>query len=378
MRALVLFSVAFAACAAPTPAPPAAGGAPVDVHVARAEMADVASPIEAGGVVRARLTASVSSRVLAPIVEVKVRAGDRVRRGDPLVLLDARELLANKSRASATVTAGQQAIAAAESDVRAAESGLTLAKATYGRIESLHAKRSATSQELDDAAAGLHGAEARLAGAQARLSEARAGLEAARAGADAASVGASYATLSAPFDGVVSERLVDPGSMAAPGVPLLSIEDTSAYRLEVRVDEARAASVRVGDAAGVRIDTATTVVQGRVAEIARLDSAAHSFLVKIDLPGGANVRSGLFGTARFTGPSRRGIAVPATSLVARGQLTFVYAVDSDGTARLRPVSAAAPADDRVELLAGIREGEQVVVAPPPALTDGAHVRTGVR
>jgi hypothetical protein len=147
----------------------------------------------------------------------------------------------------------------------------------------------------------------------------------------------------------------------------------------VRLDEASGASVRVGDTAGVRIDTMPdAATEGRVAEIARLDPMAHSFLVKVDLPQAAGLRSGLFGTARFAGPSHRSVAVPASALIPRGQLTFVYAVDSDGTARLRPISAAPPIGNRVEVLAGLAAGDQVVLTPPPALTDGARVRTGAR
>lgn len=378
MRGFVLLSLVFAACAAPKPVPPAAAGAAVDVRTARAVVADIPTPIEAGGVVRARLTAQVAARLLAPITEVRVRAGDRVRKGSVLVLLDGREMVANRARAEAGLAASQQAVSAAEADGRGADAALTLARATHKRIEELHAKRSATSQELDEASAGLRGAEARAAGAQAGLSQAHAGLDAARAAAEAASVGASYAALVAPFDGIVTERLADPGAMATPGSPLLTVEDTSGFRLEVRLDESRAASVRVGDSAAVRIDTfADGTSTGRVAEIARLDPMAHSFVVKIDLPQNAGLRSGLFGTARFDGPTHRSVAIPAAALIPRGQLTFVYAVDNDGTIRLRPVSAAVPVGDRVEVLAGVAAGDRIVLAPPPSLTDGARVRTGV-
>lgn len=378
MRGFVAFAVMFAACAAPKPSSQAPAGPPVDVTIARAELADLPSPIEAGGVVRARLTAPVAARLMAPIADVKVRAGARVRRGDTLVVLDGREMSANKARAQAGLAASQQAIAAAEAQQRATQAQLTLARATYTRVDALHAKRSATAQELDEVSAALRGAEAQAAAADAGLSQARAGLDAARAGADAATIGASYATLTAPFDGLVTERLADPGTMATPGMPLLTIEDTAAFRLEVRLDEARAASVHVGDEASVRIDTLPGVAaQGRVVEIARLDAMSHSFLVKVELPPAEGIRSGLFGTATFAGPTHRSVAVPATALIPRGQLTFVYAVDGDGTARLRPVSAAAPVGNRVEVLAGVAPGDQVVLAPPPSLSDGARVRTGV-
>jgi len=359
------FTVAVAGLAgACSSAPPAAAPAApqIDATVAHATMADFPSRFEAGGVVRAKLTASVSSRVLAPIAEVRVRAGDRVRRGQPLVVLDGRDLQASAAQA------GEQAAAA----------GLTLARATHDRIAALVARRSATAQELDEAVAGLSGAEARVAGTKAQAAEAAAGLDAARAGSEGATITASYAVLTAPFDGIVAERSVDPGSVAAPGVPLLTVEDTSAYHLEVRLDEARAAGLAVGQPADIRLESTGggegTWIPGRVIEVARVDAAAHSFTAKIECPPGHDYRSGLFGRARFTTGTRQALVAPAGALVRRGQLTFVYAVTGEGLARLRAVSIGQTAGDLAEIIAGVSPGDAIVVNPPAAMTDGVRVR----
>ncbi len=355
--------------AAPEPAVIAAA-------VDRAEEADLPVQFEAGGIVRARETAVVSSRVLAPILEVRVRAGDRVRRGQPLVTLDARELAAGAARAAAGLDAAGPASDAARSDQQAAEAALQLARATHGRISGLEAKRAATAQELDEAVAALHSAEARAAASRAHVNEAAAGLQAAKAAADAAAVTASYAVLAAPFDGVVAERRVDPGTVAAPGLPLLTVEADGAFHLETAMDEARAARLQVGDPAAVRLDSASSPewLSGRVAEIARLDPVTHSFVVKVAFDAPPTLRSGLFGRARFTSGTRRRLVVPAAALVQRGQLSFVYAVSSDGLARLRPVTAGQEIDGRVEVVAGLVAGEAVVLNPPPAMTDGMRVQ----
>ncbi|MGE5244278.1 MAG: efflux RND transporter periplasmic adaptor subunit [Betaproteobacteria bacterium] len=351
--------------------------AEVTASVARAEETDLPVQFEAGGVVRARETAVISSRVLAPVVDVRVRPGDRVRRGEPLVRLDARDLAANAVQASAGLDAARQAGDAARSEEQAAEAALQLARATHERISSLHAKRAATAQELDEAVAGLRAAEARAAGSRARVKESASGLEAAKAAADAAGVTASYAVLTAPFDGVVAERRVDPGTVAAPGMPLLTVEAVGAFHLEAALDESRASALHVGDAAGVRLDTAPgppAWLAGRIAEIARLDPATHSFVVKVAFDAPADVRSGLFGRARFTSGTHRTLVAPAAALVRRGQLSFVYAVSSDGLARLRPVTVGSDADGRVEIVAGLAAGEDVVVNPPPTIADGVRVR----
>jgi multidrug efflux pump subunit AcrA (membrane-fusion protein) len=343
------------------------------VVTAPAELTDLASSVEAGGVVRARATALIASRVMAPIVDVRVQAGDRVRRGDVLVTLDARDLRANDARAQAASTSAAESVRAAEADVRAAASSAQLARLTHDRVATLQAKRSATGEELDQAVAILSAAEAQHAAAQARLAAAAAGRDATKAAADAAAIATTYATLTAPFDGIVTERSAESGSMAAPGSPLLMLEDPAAYRLEVRLDETRAAQVAAGCTARIQLDDRDESMTGRVVEIARVDSMSHTFLVKLDLPAGSAVRSGQFGRAAFAGPSRRTLTIPASAMVRRGQLTFVFVLGGDGHARLQPISIGAVAGDRIEVLAGVRLNERVVISPEPSLADGTAV-----
>ena len=363
-----------AGCAAPAPSSESPS-APVSVTIERATTTNVAESFEAGGVVRARLTSTIASRVVAEVAAVHVKAGDRVRRGAPLVTLDARELAANASHAAATLTETVESGHAADADVRAAEAALRLASASYDRVKTLHDTRAATAQEFDEATTALAGAEARLSGAQARASAAAAARTAAEAAQRTADVSASYAVLTAPFDGLIAERFVDPGAMASPGTPLVAVEDPSALRLEVQLDEARAARVAVGQTVDVLLDASPDAgwCTAQVAEIGRLNPASHNFLVKIELPPGSGARSGAFGRARFSGAAHRGITVAEASLVRRGQLTFVYLVTTDNVARLRAIVAGTPVGGRAEVLAGLADGDPVVANPPLSLTDGARV-----
>ena len=202
-------------------------------------MADIADTFEAGGVVQARTTATIMARILAPVREVRVAPGDRVRAGQVLIVLDGRDLAAHARSARAAALAADQGVTAAASEQQAADAALALARATHERIAGLHAKRSATAQELDDATGALRAAEARAAGAAARAQAAVSGVESARAASEAAGTTASFALITAPFDGVVTEKMVEPGNMAAPGTPLMRVEDTRGFRLDVRVDESR-------------------------------------------------------------------------------------------------------------------------------------------
>lgn len=363
-------------------ATPEAPDSPAAITVSTDRIASIDLParIDAGGIVQAGATAQITSRVMAPIQDVLVRAGDRVTRGQPLVVLDSREVTANAERADATLAAATEASRAAESRIAAAQSTLRLAQATHARVRALHEKRSATAQELDQAVASLEAAEAQALTARSESAAAASARETARAAAAAASVARSYAVLTAPFDGVVAERSADPGSLATPGSPLLIVEESGPARLDVRLDDSRAAWVRQGQSAAIRLDddesaswTTTSIV-----EVGRSDPASHTFLVKLALPPNVSARTGSFGRARFTGESRRTLTAPAASVVRRAGLTFVFVVGADTQARLRPVIVGERDDNRTEVLAGVSDGDVVIVSPPPAVTDGSRVIVGSR
>ena len=372
MRTVILFTLlaATAACSSQAAAPDGERPPAVPVDIARVTATDAADRYEAGGVVRARTSATIMSRILAPVRERRVSAGDRVRAGQVLVVLDARDLTASARAADAMARGARQGASAALSDLRAAESALELAAASHGRIAALHARASATAQELDEARAALRAAESRVAGARARADQAGDAVAQSAAGRDAASATASFSVLTAPFDGLITETLVDPGSMAAPGTPLLRMEDARAFRLEVQVDESRVRHVAQGAAVAVVLEApaAGTAVEGRVDEIARaVDADSRAFIVKIALPANGAIRSGTFGRAIFDGAPRRALRVPESAIVRHGQVTSVFVADA-GVARLRMVSVRGG-----EVLAGLAEGETVIVSPPPGLTDGRAV-----
>ena len=190
-------------------AAPADEAEPIAVTVAQVAMTDVASAIDSGGVVQARTTATITARILAPVREVRVSPGDQVRKGQTLIVLDGDDLAAGARAARAAALAAEQGSKAAAAELQAAEAGLALARASHDRIAGLQAKRSATAQELDDATATLRSAEARVAGASARALQAASAVESARATSDQASTTESFTTIAAPFDGMVTGKMVE-------------------------------------------------------------------------------------------------------------------------------------------------------------------------
>jgi RND family efflux transporter MFP subunit len=364
------------ACSSGSKTAAADAQAPIPVTIATVAAADIADTFEAGGVVQARTTATIMARILAPVRESRVAPGDRVRAGQVLIVLDGRDLAAHARSASAAALAADQGVTAAASERQGADAALALARATHERIAGLYAKRSATAQELDDATGALRAAEARAAGAASRAQAAVSGLESARAASEAAGTTESFARITAPFDGVVTEKMVEPGNMAAPGTPLMRLEDTRGFRLDVRVDESRIGQIAAGAIVPVSLDASSgdaTTISGVVTEIGRaVDADARAFLVKITLPETVGLRSGMFGRAHFRARARRALTVPAGALVHRGQMTSAFVVEKD-IARVRLVNV-----NGTEVLAGLSEGEVVIVAAPPTLTDGRRVTTGGR
>ncbi|HEX5215990.1 MAG TPA: efflux RND transporter periplasmic adaptor subunit [Vicinamibacterales bacterium] len=374
---LALLGMAAPACTRATAPPPAAAADPIAVTVATVGMADVAGTFEAGGVVEARTTATLMARIVAPILDVRVAPGDRVRAGQLLIVLDSRDLAAQSRRARAAALSADQDVIAAESERQAADATLALARATHARVAALRDKRSATAQELDDAAAALRAAEARAASAAARARSAAASVEGAKAASDGADTTETFSRIVAPFDGVVTEKLVEPGNMAAPGTRLLRVEDARAFRLDVRVDESRIGQIAPGNTVPVELDAGADgvprTVSGTIAEIGRaVDADTRAFLVKISLPAESGLRSGMFGRAHFSTRPRRALTVPVAALVHRGQLTSVFVVEKD-VARMRLVNVSG-----TEVLAGLAEGDVIIVGAPSIMSDGRRVRTGGR
>jgi RND family efflux transporter MFP subunit len=352
---------------------------PVPVSVAPVATIDTAERLEAGGVVAARESASISSRIVATISGIRVKSGDRVSAGDVLITLDARDVTEHTGQARASAVAAEKTLAQARTEQSAAEAEHRLATAWQKRIATLHARNSATDQERDEAEARLSAAAARLAGTQAGIELADAHLASARAAVGVATATESFRTVRAPFDGLVTERLTDPGNLAAPGIPLLRIESDGARQVVVRVDEARAAYVHVGDRVPVLIDAAPeqgaddTGLEGVITEVARaVGTDQRAFTVKVSLPSTVTARTGSFARVVFRGAPRRALLVPAHAIQRHGQVLSLFVVQ-DGVATLRLIRVGTSSPDGVEVVAGLDAGESIVVSPPTGLADGLRV-----
>jgi RND family efflux transporter MFP subunit len=336
--------------------------------------------IAAPGTVESLETAQLAAQVMGTVDRVTVHEGDRVRRGQLLVVLDDRQLAAQRDAAQAGLA---QAVAAREEAARAtaaAKAQAGVAEKTYKRYIYLREQKSVSPQEFDEVEAKQQAAQAMLAAARARQQQAAAGYQQAAEQLRAANAVASYARIVAPFDGVVQQRFVDPGAMASPGMPLLTVEGTAAFRLVVTVDAENAAGIRVGSAVPVVLDVMRgRTLTGHVTEIEPgANPASHTLQVKIDLPRDPALRSGLFGRAWFTQGTRQAIVIPQSAILDRGQLRGVYVVDASGVIHFRLVTLGAQAageEGRIAL-SGLGPGERVVTDPGARDLDGKKLEAG--
>jgi RND family efflux transporter MFP subunit len=303
------------------------------------------------GTVHARQTAMISAQAPGRIRAVLVQAGQSVRAGQLLVTLDAAAEQAGLAQANAAwqAVAQQQQIASTQA---------ALAASTLQRYQLLRQEKSVSPQEFDEVQKRAQAAALQVRALKAQSAEARAAMAGARAAL-------GYMQLRAPFAGLITARMADPGTLATPGVPLLTVDRDGPLQVYATVDESLLAMVHLGMSLPVQIDaTAAAGVTGKVAEILpAADPSSRSFLLKLDLPSNPAVHAGMYATVQLPSGEQSVILAPQSAIVRRGSLSYVYAIDARGVAQLRYVTLGRAQGANVVVLSGLAAGEQLVDRP---------------
>ncbi len=313
-----------------------------------------------GTVVGAEETA-LAPRVMSQVVEVRVREGDTVARGEPLVLLDARELSDAVSQAEAGVQAAKEAAASAEIEHNAQRDATARDKRLY--------EAKAISQEQWDRSRASEAASA------AHLEAARAQVEVASKQLDQARTRVAYCRLEAPVAGVVARRLADPGDLAVPGKPLLAIVDQKNVRVRASLPPADLTDLAVGRP--VTLTLGEHSVSAMVSRVFPAMGQSHLATFEADLasppPGFV---SGATVGVDVQLSSASGLTVPADALLEGSSGAWVYtAVDS--TVHPVEVTIVDRSSDAVVVTGSLAPGDVVVVARPSrlmTLADGMKVQ----
>ncbi len=343
---------------------PGRGEAPRDLGApaatARAEMVRVPAVEEAVGTVQSRRRVELSAQVVARITEIRADAGDLVTRGAVVVKLDDRELRARADQARQALAAAEAARDRALQARARGDALLAQAKARFERVQALHKGGAATEQQIEDAEASFLEAEAGVADAAAAIAAAEAQIQGARNVVTEAEVALGYAEIASPLDGVVTERLVEVGDLALPGRRLLVVLDQKALRFEAEVREGLVARVREGATLDVEIPAAGATVKGTVAEvIPAADPRSRTFRARIDLPSAEGLYPGMFGRLRLPVGEREIVRIPSAAIVRVGQLQTVVVNDLGRWVRRYVTTGRALPDGAVEVLSGLRGGEEI-------------------
>lgn len=291
------------------------------------------------GVVEALRQTVIAAQVAGAVVQLDVKAGDRVRAGQVLLRIDAR--------------GAEQNAAAGEAQVRAARAAHEVATRDFERQQLLFDQHYISRAALDRSAAEFKAAQAQVAAqlAQAGAARTQSGLHVVRA----------------PYAGVVAEVPVALGDMALPGRPLLTLYDPSALRVTVAVPQTVSTQIAAGPLPRVELPGLPAARQWlqpvRVQVLPTVDAATHTVQVRADLAAGTEgVAPGAFARLWLpvAGRSEAGLWIAAQAVVRRAEVTALYVLDGQGRPLLRQVRLGRSAGTQVEVLAGLAPGERVV------------------
>ena len=297
--------------------------------------------VSAVGTVEPRRKTEIASRLLTTIQEITVNAGDQVSAGQPLVTLDDREIQAQLREAEAAVAGVTADLAVREKD--------------YRRYKQMFAESAVTKEDFDRVEGVFQVTEAQLARAQQQVERIQIML--------------TYAAIQSNEAGIVSDRFADPGDLAAPGKPLLAIHDPTELELHASVRESLAAHLNLGQKLRVQVDAAHIDTEGTVREIVpRSEAASRSVLVKVTLPKQPLPKDvedqlyiGMFGRLQIPVGQLDRVVIAASAVQQLGQLDVVDVVADNDRLQRRYVRLGLRIGDDVEILSGLRVGEQVAV-----------------
>jgi RND family efflux transporter MFP subunit len=348
-----------------------AQGAPVpSVQVTTPHRAAVSRTLTLPGSVEAFEKAKLYAKVAGYLEKIHVDIGDRVKQGQVLAVLDVPEMTMEYAQAEAELTEAKAQHAKVQADYE-------LQKVIHERSKTLRAREAITQQDLDEAKAKYEVAAAGVKLAQARIDNTQAHLSKLKTLVD-------YAKIKAPFDGIVTERFVDPGALIQAATtasvnisPVVTVQRADTVRVFVDVPEPDVPAVDQGDPATLVLSALPQKkFEGVVTRFASaLDPSTRTMKVEVDFPNPEGLlHPGMYGNLTLALETRAEVlTLPATALLTERDRTFVYVVE-DGKARKVEVTTGIDDGIRVEIVKGLQGTEAVVVAGASAVTDGGAVR----
>ena len=325
------------------------------------------------------------AKVAGYIRQINVDIGDHVRKGQVLAVLEIPELVAELQGAEAAVHHSEEEIQRAQSDVLRAEADHMALHANAERLVNTNKQRPGliAEQELDDATAKDRASEAQVAASKSALSAAKQQRAVAKANQQHYAALSEYAKITAPYDGVVTWRfsdtgaLVQAGTSSSSGLPIVTLAQINVLRLRIPVPESLASKVRAGDAADVTVQATGEHFTGKVARFTdALDPSTRTMQVEIDVPNPKyHLQPGMYAEVHLNADSRPNVLTVPIQAIRRGDnSTSVLVVDDDNRVQVRDVKVGVESATNVEILAGLKDGEKVIVGNLGSYQPGELVR----
>jgi RND family efflux transporter MFP subunit len=323
---------------------------PVTVAVAGKQSGE---RIHASGHIESKETAVISTRVMGIITGIKVKVGDAVNQGQLLATISNDDIRAKKAQAEAMVADAEAALIDAQKDRE--------------RFAELYKQQSASSKEFENATLHYNSLKSKTEAARQMQKEVEAML--------------SYTNLKAPFSGIVTEKNMDAGSMANPGMPILVVEQTGTYQVKASVSESDIAQVKAEAEAEIVIKSTGKIIKGKVSEVSPSSKfSGGQYVIVITIPeaepnglfAGMSVNVAIASATRFTAFEDI-VTVPISAIVHKDQLTGIYTINDNQTASLRWVKLGKAYGDQVEILSGLSSQEKFILESQGKLYNGAPV-----
>jgi RND family efflux transporter MFP subunit len=356
------------------------------VAVALVKRRPVVNSLTLSGAFRPYQEVDVHSKVAGFIRKIYVDVGDHVKAGQVLAILEVPELSAQVAGAKAEIQRYQDAVRRSNSEIQRAESTYTAYHAAYSRLKQASESRPGliAEQELDDSMAKDKEAGAQTESARASLAESQSQLLSARADFDRLTALEAYSHITAPFAGVVTKRYADTGALIQAGttsetqsMPVVQLAEWSKLRLVVPVPESAVSQLQLGSAVQVHVSAMNRDFEGRVARFAdALNDETRTMHTEIDVANSdGTLKEGMYAEAKITLKQQNdALTIPIQALERNNSGGTVLIVDAQGRVEERQVKLGAESSDRVEILAGLVENDQVVIGNRGEFRAGEKVR----
>ena len=353
-----LAAFSFQSCSNSNPETTLTNEKPIIVTLGSFDKQYTGGDIDVTGQVEAAHSTNIATRIMGYITKIYVKTGDQVKSGQLLFTVNNADILAKKGQTAAMLSQAEAALHVAQKD--------------YDRYNTLYKQNSASAKELEQITLQYQSAKANVDAAKSMQNEVNAQL--------------TYTNVVAPFSGVITQKLAEEGSLANPGMPIVTIEQGGSLQVSALVPENQIAAIKIGHLANMEVTAAKKQFKGKIIQINPSSQfTGGQYIIKAAIPStetkqlfaGMYVKIKIISKAAAALSTKDTISntvfIPIAALVYRDQLVGVYTIGSQNTALLRWIRVGKQEGDKMEVLSGLSKNESFILSSETSLYNGAPV-----